>query len=125
MRRAILLAALILACTVSKAQNSDATLLRRVSFDSPVPAADSLGTEGSSDSLIGRQLSGTCPFIPDHRAFFRSAVRKAGFIPAVVFTLDRLTRSGRVGTSQHHRFSEDGFIHEGVEAYLPDKRKEP
>ncbi len=119
MKRAILLTALILVCAGTKAQTSDATLLRRSSFDAPVTAADTLGKG------VGRQLFPTCPFIPDHRTFFRSAVRETGFIPAVFFTLDRVTRSTRVGTSQHHHFSEDGFIHEDVEAYLPDKRKKP
>ena len=73
---------------------------------------------------IGRQLAGTCPFDPDNTAFFKEASHKAGFFPAVLFTVDRMTRSGRVGTAQHHHFSEDGFIHEGVEAYLPRKKKD-
>ena len=119
MRRAILLTALILVCAGMKAQTSDAALLRRASFDAPVTAADTLG------QTVGRQLFPACPFIPDHRTFFRNAVREAGFIPAVFFTLDRVTRGTRVGASQHHHFSEDGFIHEDVEAYLPDKRKKP
>ena len=119
MKRAILLTALILVCAGMKAQTSDATLLRRASFDAAATAADTLG------QAVGRQLFPACPFVPDHRTFFRSAVREAGFIPAVFFTLDRVTRGTRVGTSQHHHFSDDGFIHEDVEAYLPDKRKKP
>ena len=119
MRRAILLAALLLVCAGIKAQTSDAALLRRASFDAPITAADTLG------QTVSRQLFPACPFIPDHRTFFRNAVREAGFIPAVFFTLDRETRGTRVGTSQHHHCSEDGFIHEDVEAYLQKKKKKP
>jgi hypothetical protein len=126
MKRAILLAAAILVCAAATAQTSDGALLRRASFDSPAAAADSAGTAaGRLAAAVGRQLAGTCPFDPDQRTFFREAVRQAGFFPAVIFTVDRMTRGGRIGTAQHHHFSEDGLIHEGVEAYLPDKRKKP
>lgn len=121
MKRALPLIAALLACTVATAQTSDGTLLRRASFDAP---ADSLGALGFIEA-VDLQLVGSCPFDPGHRAFFRQAVREAGPLRAVIFLADRLTRSGRVGTAQHHHFSEDGRIHEGVEAYLPKKRKEP
>ena len=116
--------AALLSCAVATAQRSDISLLRRASFDAPAPAAaDSLKAADRVADALDRQLAGTCPFDPAHRAFFRQAVREAGFIPAVFFTADRLTRSGRVGTAQHHHFSEDGIIHEDVEAYLPGRRK--
>lgn len=123
MKRAAILIAALLACASAKAQTEDAALLRRVSFDAPAETADSLTALGRTTEAIGLQLAGSHPFDPGHRTFFREAVREAGFIPAIFFTADRLTRSGRVGTTQHHHFSEDGLIHEGVEAYLPDKRK--
>lgn len=125
MRLAAILTAALLACTLANAQTGDAALLRRVSFDTPAPAADSLTRADRVAEALDRQLAGSCPFDPGNRAFFRQAVREAGFIPAVFFTADRLTRSSRVGTTQHHHFSEDGFIHEGVEAYLPGKRRKP
>ena len=125
MRRALTLIAALLAYVVAEAQQSDAALLRRASFDAPPAAADSLKAADRIAGALGRQLAGSCPFDPGHPAFFRQAVREAGAIPAVFFTADRLTRSGRVGTTQHHHFSEDGLIHEGVEAYLPDRRKKP
>lgn len=125
MRRAIILTAAIMVCAAAAAQTPDAALLRRASFDAPAPAADSLGWPGRAAVAVGRQLAGTCPFDPDHGTFFKEASRKAGFFPAVLFTVDRMTRSGRIGTAQHHHFSEDGLIHEGVEAYLPRKRKNP
>lgn len=125
MRRAIILTAALLLCAVATAQTGDAALLRRAHFGTPAAeAADSLQAEGRVAAAIGLQLAGKCPFDPDNSAFFRQAVREAGFFPAIIFTADRLTRSGRVGTAQHHHFSEDGLIHEGVEAYLPGKRKE-
>ena len=123
MKRAIILTAALLACASAMAQTSDAALLRRASSGPEAPAADSLRAAGRIAAAIGLQLAGKCPFDPDNTAFFRQAVREAGFFPAVFFTADRLTRSGRVGTAQHHHFSEDGLIHEGVEAYLPGKRK--
>ena len=123
MKRAIILTATLLSCALAAAQTPDATLLRRASFDTPAAAADSLGWAGRAAKAVGRQLAGSCPFDPDHGVFFKEAVREAGFVPAVLFTVDRMTRSGRIGTAQHHRFSEDGLIHEGVEAYLPGKRK--
>jgi hypothetical protein len=123
MKRAIILTAALLLCTAAMAQTSDAALLRRASSGTAAPAADSLRAAGRIAAAIGLQLAGKCPFDPDNTAFFRQAVREAGFFPAVFFTADRLTRSGRVGTAQHHHFSEDGLIHEGVEAYLPGKRK--
>ena len=122
MKRAIILTAALLLCAAATAQTSDAALLRRASSGTAAPAADSLRAAGRI-AAIGLQLAGKCPFDPDNTAFFRQAVREAGFFPAVFFTADRLTRSGRVGTAQHHHFSEDGLIHEGVEAYLPGKRK--
>lgn len=125
MRRALTLIAALLACVLAEAQTSDAALLRRASFDTPAEAADSLGTAERIAVALGRQLAGSCPFDPGHLPFFRQAVREAGAVPAVFFTADRLTRSGRVGTTQHHHFSEDGLIHESVEAYLPDRRKKP
>ena len=123
MKRAIILTAALLLCAAATAQTSDAALLRRASSGTAAPAADSLRAAGRIAAAIGLQLAGKCPFDPDNTAFFRQAVREAGFFPAVFFTADRLTRSGRVGTAQHHHFSEDGLIHEGVEAYLPGKRK--
>ena len=125
MKRAITLTAILLVCASAMAQTSDASLLRRASFDTPAAAADSLKAADRVADALDRQLAGTCPFDPDHRTFFRQAVREAGFIPAVFYTADRLTRSGRIGTAQHHHFSEDGLIHEDVKAYRPGKRKKP
>lgn len=121
MKRALLLTAALLACVLATAQTGDGALLRRASFDAP---ADSLGAVSLLEA-VDLQLAGSCPFDPGHRAFFKQAVREAGPLRAVIFLADRLTRSGRVGTAQHHHFSEDGRIHEGVEAYLHKKRKEP
>ena len=123
MKRAIILTVSVLLCTSAMAQTPDAVLLRRASFDAPAAAADSLGRAGRAARAVGRQLAGSCPFDPDHGTFLKEATREAGFVPAVLFTIDRMTRSGRIGTVQHHHFSEDGLIHEGVEAYLPGKRK--
>ena len=123
MKRAIILTAALLACAVATAQTSDFALLRRAASDTAAPAADSLKAAGRVTAAISLQLAGRCPFDPDNAAFFTQAVREAGFFPAVVFTTDRITRSGRVGTAQHHHFSEDGLIHEGVEAYLPGKKR--
>ena len=125
MKRAVILCAALFACAVATAQTSDASLLRRASFDAPAAAADSLKAADRVAAALDRQLAGTCPFDPDNRSFFKLAVREAGFFPAVIFTADRLTRSGRVGTAQHHHFSEDGLIHEDVKAYLPGKREKP
>ena len=122
MRRTAILTAALLACAVVQAQTKDAGLLRSASFAESVPAADSSGMAKRLAEALDRQLAGSCPFVPDHLDFFREAVRETGPLRAAMFTLDRMTRSGRVGTAQHHHFSEDGFIHESVESYLPDKR---
>ena len=72
---------------------------------------------------IQAQLSGRCTFNPDCYDFFRDAVRETSLFPALIFTADRITRSGRIGSAGRSFLpSSDGLRHEGVEAYLPRKR---
>lgn len=61
-------------------------------------------------------------FDPDNLTFFRTAVKECGLVPGVIFTTDRITRSGRIGLAGRNMIGEDGKIHEGVEAYRPKSR---
>lgn len=58
-------------------------------------------------------------FEPDSRSFFSAAVRECGIVPAILFTADRITRSGRIGLAGRNMSGPDGLIHEGLEAYRP------
>ena len=52
------------------------------------------------------------------------AVKTLGFIPAVFATADRILRDSKLGTATVKLDPSDPFIHEGPEAYLPEKRRE-
>lgn len=127
MKRCLIQLLLLLVCASAVAQTrSDSQLIREVSFE------DDMFTENMPDSLstfertavkIGRQLTGECWFEPECCIFVGQAVKEFGILPGIVITADRLTRCSRIGTSQHHHFSEDGRIHEGTEAYRGRKRR--
>lgn len=127
MKRCLIQLLLLLVCAAAVAQTrSDSQLIREVAFD------DDMFTENMPDSLstfertavkIGRQLTGECWFEPECCIFVGQAVKEFGILPGIVITADRLTRCSRIGTSQHHHFSEDGRIHEGTEAYRGRKRR--
>jgi len=73
---------------------------------------------------VGTQLSGECRYSPQCHEFFGDAMREAGPLRAMVFTADRITRSGRIGTMGRSFLpSDDGLRHEGVEAYMPRLRE--
>lgn len=127
MKKCLILLMSLFVCALTMAQvRSDSQLIREASF------ADDRYTESISDTLsaagrtalkIGRQLTGECWFEPECCIFAGQAVKEFGILPGIVITADRLTRCSRIGTSQHHHFSEDGRIHEGTEAYKPRKRR--
>lgn len=73
---------------------------------------------------INRQLTGRDFYDPPNYMFFRQAVKTLGFIPAVFATADRILRDSKLGTATVKLDPSDPFIHEGPEAYLPEKRRE-
>ena len=72
---------------------------------------------------IYRQLTGRDFYDPPNYMFFRQAVGTLGFFPAIFATADRILRDSRLGTAQVKLDPEDPFVHEGPEAYLPEKRR--
>ncbi|MDO5442410.1 MAG: membrane protein insertion efficiency factor YidD [Bacteroidia bacterium] len=105
---------------------SDLRLIRETTFEDHqfeehVP--DSLTAVGRAAVLVNRQLTGECWFEPECYIFVKQAVKEFGLIPGLVITTDRLTRCSKIGTASGHHFSDDGRIHEGVEAYRVRKRR--
>ena len=68
-------------------------------------------------SLNAQGRFGSSRFEPDNRTFFKQAREEFGLFPAIIFTSDRLTRGGRIGTAGVNMAGGDGLIHEGIEAY--------
>ncbi|MDD5950975.1 MAG: hypothetical protein PUC53_03750 [Bacteroidales bacterium] len=68
-------------------------------------------------SLNAQGRFGSSRFEPDNRTFFKQAREEFGLFPAIIFTSDRLTRGGRIGTAGVNMAGEDGLIHEGIDAY--------
>ena len=66
---------------------------------------------------VRKQLTGRDFYDPPNYMFFRQAVRSLGLIPAILATLDRLTRDSRIGTVREYIDPDDPFIHEGPQAY--------
>lgn len=126
MKRSMILLISIFVSAVGWAQTSDSGLIREISFDDnsfteTVP--DSLSAIGRAAVAVNRQITGECYFEPECYIFVKQAMKEFGIIPGLLITADRLTRCSRTGTSQHHHFSEDGRIHEGVEAYRTGRRR--
>ena len=126
MKRSMILLISIFVSAVGWAQTSDSGLIRETSFDDNSfieSLPDSLSAIGRATVAVSRQLTGECYFEPECYIFVKQAVKEFGIIPGLLITTDRLTRCGRIGTAQHHHFSEDGRIREGVEAYRTRRRR--
>lgn len=127
MKKSLFLLIFLLVSAGAMAQTvSDMRLIRESSFEDHLfeeHVPDSLGTAGRAAVLINRQLTGECWFEPECYIFVKQAIKEFGVIPGLIITTDRLTRCSRVGTASGHHFSEDGRIHEGVEAYRSGKRR--
>lgn len=126
MKRITALMLMLFVCNLVKAQTSDSGLIRESSFEDhryeeTVP--DSLSVLGRAAVKLNRQLTGECWYEPECYLFVGQAVKEFGLIPGLIITTDRLTRCSRIGTASRHHFSEDGKVHEGVEAYRPTKKK--
>ena len=72
---------------------------------------------------VYKQLTGRDFFDPPNYMFLRKAVSALGFFPGVFATLDRILRDSKLGTATARLDPDDPFIHEGPEAYLPEKRR--
>lgn len=127
MKRSLILLIFILVSAGARAQTiSDKQLIGSVSFEDheyEETLPEGLSASARTAAIIGRQLTGDCYFEPECYMFVRQAIDSLGIIPGLIITADRLTRCSRIGTSQHHHFNEDGKIHEGVEVYMPKKRR--
>lgn len=126
MKKSMILLISIFVSAVGWAQTSDSGLIRETSFEDNsyieiIP--DSLSVIGRAAVAVNRQITGECYFEPECYIFVKQAMEELGVIPGLLITTDRLTRCSRIGTSQHHHFSEDGRIHEGVEAYRTRRRR--
>lgn len=126
MKRSMILLIFLFVSAVGRAQTSDSGLIRETSFDDNSfieSLPDSLSAIGRATVAVSRQLTGECYFEPECYIFVKQAVKEFGIIPGLLITTDRLTRCSRIGTAQHHHFSEDGRIREGVEAYRIRRRR--
>lgn len=127
MRRFLTLLLLLLAGAALRAQTSDLRLIRESSFEDgrfEEAVADSLSVLGRAAVKVNRQLTGECWYEPECYLFVGQAIKEFGILPGLVITTDRLTRCSRIGTASRHHFSDDGKIHEGVEAYRVRKKKD-
>lgn len=108
-------AVLILLSIDCHAQKSDAELLRAADF------SDSLHVE--KEPVLLRQIKGRCCYEPANHVFLGEAVRRFGLLPGLVVTTDRITRSTRIGRTGRHFAEGRTTIDEGVEAYVPQRRR--
>lgn len=69
--------------------------------------------------LVNNQLTGRDFYEPANYMFFRQAVKRIGFFPAVFATVDRIVRDSRIGTASARLDAEHPTIKEGPEAYAP------
>ena len=89
------------------------------------PKADSVNFFVRVTDFLGRQLAAPRSFYPAGNSFYLQAVKRFGPVRGTYISLDRHTRSGRIGMSgtNINLKSDDGFLHEGVEAYAFKPRK--
>lgn len=98
----------------------------RTGYSAPAPRSarpDSLRTGTDAAHLFSNQLVHVSVFEPDCIDYFPQAVRELGFFGALFSTVDRMTRSTRIGAALS-RPGRDGKVHEGPEAYRRRKKKQ-
>lgn len=119
MRPAVLLLLFCLMCP-PQGSDTDAVLQRDFSAKVLVETAPE-GANGIEKAIwnVRKQLQGRDYYNPPNYMFFRLAVKKIGFVPAVFATLDRITRDSKIGTYQEHVTADHPYIEEGPEAYRP------
>lgn len=126
MRRLALILFFLQAIAVSANAQNDVQHMLDADFSSlQIREQAPEGANAAEQALyrIYRQLTGRDFFDPPNYMFFRQAVGTLGFVPAVFATLDRILRDSKLGTSTSKLDPEDPYIHEGPEAYLPEKRR--
>ena len=117
---------LLAAAPALRAQTSDRELLRQADFSRSIVTEqppEGAGCCGRAMYSVRRQLTGRDVFDPPAYMFFGQAVKQLGLVPAVFATADRLLRDSRIGTVLAHLEPDDPYIHEGPEAYIPEKRR--
>ncbi|MBQ1780554.1 MAG: hypothetical protein II001_03875 [Bacteroidales bacterium] len=72
---------------------------------------------------VYKQLTGRDFFDPPNYMFLRKAIDSLGFFPGVFATVDRIMRDSKLGTATVNLDPADPYVHEGPEAYLPEKRR--
>ena len=126
MRRLALIILLLLAVFHSANAQNDIQQMLDADFSSmqlSEQAPDGANTAERALYELYKQLTGRDFFDPPNYMFFRQAVNTIGFFPAVFATLDRILRDSKLGTATVKLDPDDPYVHEGPEAYLPEKRR--
>ena len=125
MRRLLVMLILLLPLGL-RAQTDDRTLLLEADFTpllSREAPPEGISPIEKSMYRMNLQLTGRCYFNPPCYLFYSQAVRDLGFLRGSFATVDRLLRCSRIGTARVHFDPADPHIHEGTEAYLPERRQ--
>ena len=126
MKRALLLLTAVLLPAVLGAQTADLDRIAGADF-SPLliteTPPDSLSVAETVMYTVNKQLTGRCYFDPPCYLYFGQAVRTLGPVSGTLSTLDHIIRCSRIGTARIHFDPTDPYIHEGPEAYLPERRR--
>ena len=126
MRRLALIIILLQAVVYSANAQDDIQLMLDADFSSmQIREQAPEGANAAEKALwaVYRQLTGRDFFDPPNYMFLRKAVSSLGFLPGVFATLDRIMRDSKLGTATIRLDPGDPYVHEGPEAYLPEKRR--
>ena len=126
MRRLALILALLPAVLFSASAQNDIQLMLDADFSSRLYCEQAPeGANAGEKALyeIYKQLTGRDFYDPPNYMFLRQAVDTLGLVPGVLATLDRVLRDSKIGTATVVLDPDDPVIHEGPEAYLPEKRR--
>lgn len=126
MRRAALLFFLLQALFLTANAQDDVQLIQNADFSSlryREQAPEGANICEKAMYHLYQQLSGRDFYDPPNYMFLRSAIHTLGFVPGVLATLDRILRDSKLGTATTRIDPDDPVIHEGPEAYLPERRR--
>lgn len=126
MRRLALIAVLLAFTFTARAQNDIQQMLDAdfSSLQVRESAPEDANAAEKALYVIYRQLTGRDFFDPPNYMFLRKAVSALGFFPGIFATIDRITRDSKLGTATVRLDPADPYVHEGPEAYLPQKRRD-
>ena len=123
-RPILILAALLLGFQAAAQTVSDRELLLDRQFSDKVYTEKAPeGANAAEKALfeVYKQLVGRDFYRPVNYMFFRQAVKKIGFFPAVFASFDRVLRDSKLGTADVWIDADHPVVNEGPEAYAPGR----